>query len=59
MIIINSGGSLKQDSKSAKFFSEQSGALERFSQKTVEGSGALERFSRKIWSGAVELTHYS
>jgi hypothetical protein len=47
---------LSQGSKSAIFFSERSGAVERFSQKSVERSGAAERFSRKNLerSGAVE-----
>ena len=47
---------VEQGSKSANFFIERSGAVERFSQKSVERSGAAERFSRKNLerSGAVE-----
>jgi hypothetical protein len=54
--LTNKVTSLDQGSKSANFFSERSGAVERFSQKSVERSGAVERFSRKNLerSGAVE-----
>ena len=50
------GDNIDQGSKSANFFSERSGAVERFSQKSVERSGAVERFCRKNLerSGAVE-----